>query len=129
MRISHTQHVATRNPPKIAELLDLDEEYRSQATAGQLHRIAPHKNNPEHAAWLPILHTHRGKRRYTAVYSNTERAHSLGKTDDWVVIYYDDGRGEEQCTVITAQRGPLSGRRIIRGRERECAQHYERQQN
>ncbi len=72
-----------------------------------------------------MLHTQRGARHYTALYSNTARAHELGKTHDWVVLYYDGERGERQCTVITAQRGPLKDRRIVRGREAECADHYQ----
>lgn len=60
----------------------------------------------------------------TALFSNTARAHQLGKTRDWVVLYYD-GRGRErQCTIITSEWGPLQGRRIVRGREAECALHY-----
>jgi DNA polymerase/3'-5' exonuclease PolX len=35
------------------------------------------------------------------------------------------GLGEKQCTVITSQRGPLTGKRIVRGREDECAKHYQ----
>jgi hypothetical protein len=41
-----------------------------------------------------------------------------------VVLYFDGPGGERQCTVITAERGRLSGRRIVRGREDECARHY-----
>jgi DNA polymerase (family X) len=71
-----------------------------------------------------VLHTQRGPRHYTALFSNTARAHELGRTSDWVVLYFD-GQGEErQCTVITASRGPLRGRRIVRGREQECLEHY-----
>ena len=46
-------------------------------------------------------------------------------TGDWVVIY-DDGVGqhERQRTVITSQFGPLAGKRIVRGREGECASYY-----
>jgi len=35
------------------------------------------------------------------------------------VIYWDDGHGERQCTVVTAQHGSLAGRRVVRGREAE----------
>ena len=85
-------------------------------------RIA--RSNPKHEVWLPILHTVRGERHYTALFSNTARAHQEGKTHDWVVIYHDSGRGERQCTVITAERGPMEGRRIVRGREGECSAYY-----
>jgi DNA polymerase (family X) len=106
-------------PPPVEELLDVDREYRERAHQGQLQTIAPRRFNPRHSAWLPILHTHRGKRHYTAMFSNTARAHRLGKTRDWVVLYYDGGRGEQQATVITSERGPLTGKRIVRGRENE----------
>lgn len=33
-------------------------------------------------------------------------------------------QGANQCTVVTAQRGPLEGKRIVRGRENECAERY-----
>ena len=107
-------------PPSVQEILDVDREYREKATAGQLVKIAPRRFNPSRDAWLPILHTTRGRRHYTALFSNTAFAHRLGRTDDWVVIYSDDGRGERQYTVITAGGGPLQGRRIVRGREAEC---------
>ena len=38
---------------------------------------------------------------------------------DWVVLFYDGGDGEGQCTVVTETRGPLEGQRVVRGRERE----------
>ena len=110
--------------PPVAELLDVDREYREKAAAGQLRNIAPRRFNPSGEAWLPVLHTQRGARHYTVLFSNTARAHQLGKTHDWVVLYYDGGRGEQQCTVITSQRGPLTGKRIVRGREGECISHY-----
>jgi DNA polymerase (family 10) len=110
--------------PPVAEILDVDREYRSGAAKGVLPRIAPKRFNPSRASWLPILHTARSDRHYTAVFSNTARAHQLGRTNDWVVIYYDAGSGERQCTVITARRGLLDGKRIVRGREAECSAYY-----
>ncbi|HEX7078503.1 MAG TPA: helix-hairpin-helix domain-containing protein [Candidatus Eisenbacteria bacterium] len=112
--------------PPVAEILDVDREYRERAAAGTLRKIAPRRLNPEGEAWLPILHAERGDRHYTVLYSNTARAHRLGKTRDWVVLFYDgEGRGaERQCTVITSDFGPLRGRRIVRGREDECLAHY-----
>jgi Holliday junction resolvasome RuvABC DNA-binding subunit len=115
--------VAAEEPP-VAELLDVDREYRDKAAAGQLRRIAPRRFNPGGEAWLPVLHTQRGERHYTVLFSNTARAHQLGKTHDWVVLYYDGGQGERQCTVITSQRGPLTGKRVVRGREGECVSYY-----
>jgi hypothetical protein len=107
--------------PPVSELLDVDREYREKAAAGKLRRIAPRRMNPEHRAWLPILHTERGSRHYTALFSNTATAHRLGRTQDWVVLYYDGRDGEQQCTVVTAERGPLKGRRVVRGREADGA--------
>lgn len=112
--------------PSIAELLDVDREYREKANAGTLQLIAPRRFNPRGEAWLPVLHSQRGTRHFTALYSNTARAHQLEKTRDWVVLYYDDGESDGQCTVVTARQGPLRGKRIVRGRESECASHYGR---
>jgi len=105
--------------PTVEELLDVDHEYREKAAAGELKLIAPRRFNPTGEAWLPVLHTQRGERRYTALYSNTARAHRAGKTRDWVVVYGDDGAGEHQYTVITATRGAHRGRRVVAGREFE----------
>jgi hypothetical protein len=110
--------------PPVAELLDVDHEYRRAAASDTLHKIAPRRFNRSREAWLPVLHTTRGSRHYTALFSNTARAHELKKTHDWVVLYYDHGDGEQQCTIITAGFGRLAGRRIVRGRERECEAHY-----
>jgi DNA polymerase (family 10) len=101
--------------PDLDEILDVDREYRDKAAAGELVRIAPRRFNPDHERWLPILHTTRGRRHYTALFSNTALAHRLGRTRDWVVIYWDDGHGEHQRTVVTAKQGPSAGRRIVRG--------------
>jgi hypothetical protein len=116
----------TRNQPSVAEILDIDREYSGKSSQGLLPTIAPRRFNLEHQKWLPILHTTRGDRHYTALFSNTPRAHQLNKTLDWVVIYYDGAGGERQCTVITAMYGPLVGKRIVRGREAECMEHHSR---
>lgn len=110
---------ADRDEPPVSELLDVDREYRERAAAGKLPTIAPRRFNPEGERWLPVLHTTRGARHYTALFSNTPVAHRAGRTHDWVVIYYD-GRGvEHQVTVVTATHGALAGRRVVRGREDE----------
>jgi putative hydrolase len=114
-----------RELPTVAELLDVDREYREGARSGRLPKIAPRRFNPDERQWLPILHTSRGDRHYTALFSNTARAHHLGKTDDWVVIYLEhDGGMDGQWTVVTGTGGPLRNRRIVRGREAECSTHY-----
>jgi DNA polymerase (family 10) len=112
--------------PSVEELLGVDAEYRGKSAAGELRRIAPRRLNPTGAAWLPVLHTTRGERHYTALFSNTPRAHRLGTTRDWVILYWDAGRGERQATVVTARAGPNAGLRIVRGREDECAEHHAR---
>jgi hypothetical protein len=112
--------------PSVAELLDIDQQYRRLVELDRLPKIAPRRFNPEGKAWLPILHAHRGERHYTALYSNTARAHELGTTRDWVVIYRDDSGDHGQWTVITAGLGKLKGKRVVCGREDECAAHYGR---
>jgi putative hydrolase len=114
----------SQNQPNVEELLGVDEEYRTRAKSGRLPRIAPRRFNPTHEAWLPVLHTARGSRHYTALFSNTARAHELGTVQDWVVIYRDDHDGHGRWTVITARLGRLKGKRIVRGRENECVEYY-----
>jgi DNA polymerase (family 10) len=123
-RIGRRQAIGDIALPPVAEILDVDREYRERAEQGDLPKIAPRRFNPNREAWLPVLHTRRGDRYYTALFSNTARAHELNRTRDWVVLYFDGHGGERQCTVITSQRGPLRGRRIVRGREEECLRHY-----
>jgi putative hydrolase len=94
------------------------------AKGGHLPRIAPRRYNPTREAWLPVWHTQCGPRHYTALYSNTSRAHEAGTTHDWVVIYRDDQEHGARWTVLTAQYGPLRGLRVVRGREDECREHY-----
>lgn len=113
--------VTIRRPP-VELLLDIDRSYREAAAAGTLRRIAPRRFNPRKEAWLPILHVERDGWIFTAMFSNTELAHRLGRTADWVVIYFHEPNGsEQQCTVVTEHRGALRGHRIVRGREAECA--------
>jgi Holliday junction resolvasome RuvABC DNA-binding subunit len=116
--------VRRNDEPEADLLLDVDREYREKATAGQLIKIAPKRFNPKGKAWLPVLHTVRGSWHFTALYSNTARAHQLGREADWVVIYFHrNNRAEGQRTVVTETRGEAAGRRVIRGREAESLQH------
>lgn len=123
-RVGRRQPIAGAPLPDVAEIIDVDREYRQGAQNASLPKIAPRRFNAAHDAWLPVLHTRREQRQYTALFSNTARAHELGRTRDWVVLYFDGPGGERQCTVITAMRGPMRGRRIVRGREDECLRHY-----
>ncbi len=108
--------------PSVQLLLKVDRMYRDRATAGKLPTIAPKRFNPDGKSWLPILHADREGWHFTALFSNTQRAHELGMTHDWVVIYFYDGEHhiEGQRTVVTETRGPMVGKRTVRGREREC---------
>lgn len=110
--------------PDVASLLAVDASYRERSARGELHRIAPRRFNPLGEAWLPILHTEQAGWHYTALFSNSARAHELHRARDWVVIYYARNGHEGQCTVVTEWRGALAGRRVVRGRERECSAHY-----
>jgi len=123
-RVRRRSPAASAFEPPVAELLDVDREYRHGARTGSLRRIAPRRFNPKHQAWLPILHTRRGEHEYTALFSNTARAHQLGRTHDWVVIYCDGGVAERQYTIVTAHSGTLAGCRVVRGREPECERAY-----
>jgi hypothetical protein len=107
--------------PSVAMLLDVDREYRAEVAAGTLPKIAPRRFNPSGEAWLPVLHTQRGDWHFTALFSNTARAHELDRLHDWVVIYGEDTEhGERQYTVITPRGGPWAGQRVVRGREGEA---------
>jgi NAD-dependent DNA ligase len=112
--------------PPVELILRVDSEYRQKAAADKLPRITPKRFNPENKAWLPILHTTHKHWHFTALYSNTARAHQLGRTTDWVVIYfYDDHHREGQHTVVTETHGSLQSSRVVRGHETECLQYYE----
>ena len=128
-RIRSSPIAAAGDEPPVSELLDVDREYREKAAAGRLRTIAPRRMNPSGEAWLPVMHTRREDRQYTALFSNTPRAHRFGRTHDWVVLYVEmpgpDGPdAERQYTVVTATSGPSNGRRVVRGREAECAAYY-----
>ena len=111
--------------PGVDRILAVDHDYRARAEAGSLPTISPRRFNPEGVAWLPIMHAESKGWHFTAMYSNTALAHRLGRTRDWVVVYfYNDHHQEGQHTVVTETRGPLTGRRVVRGRELECRRHY-----
>jgi putative hydrolase len=63
--------------PAVKLVLKVDEEYRTKAGAGKLPAITPRRFNPRNKAWLPILHTTYDHWHFTALYSNTARAHNL----------------------------------------------------
>lgn len=110
--------------PAVASLLAVDAEYRQRAAEGSLPTIIPRRFNPEARSWLPVLHVERDGWSWHALFSNTARAHRLGRTRDWVVVYWERDGHEGQCTVVTEGRGMLAGKRVVRSRESECAKHY-----
>ncbi|MFY0312062.1 DNA-binding protein [Leisingera sp. D0M16] len=111
--------------PPVQLLLVADAIYRKRAAAGKLRKIAPRRLNPEGEAWLPVLHLTRGGWHLTLLFSNSARAHALGRTADWVLLFchYED-EPEMQFTVVTQRQGSLEGRRVVRGRESECARYW-----
>ncbi|MCF8081093.1 MAG: hypothetical protein K9K88_17590 [Desulfobacterales bacterium] len=106
--------------PPVELLLEADKTYRRKAEKNELRKIAPKRFNPENRAWLPIMETEKDGWHFTVLYSNTKRAHDLDKVKDWVVIYYRKNSVENQCTVVTSNKGDLAGKRVVRGRESEC---------
>ena len=124
-RRSTRQTAVLTDEPTVKLLLDIDQHYREKAEADELPKIAPKRFNPEGVAWLPILHVTKSGWHFSALYSNTPRAHQLQRTHDWVVIYfYDKQHHEGQHTVVTETHGPLIGKRVVRGRENECLDYY-----
>jgi DNA polymerase (family 10) len=111
--------------PPVDTLLEVEKTYREKAEAEELKKIAPRRFNPQNKAWLPIMHTERNGWSFTALFSNTERAHELGFVKDWVVLYYDRDGSEGQVTVVTETHGSLQGKRVVRGREQECKVYYQ----
>jgi hypothetical protein len=112
-------------PPPVELLLGVDAEYRRRAAANELPRIAPRRFNPEGLAWLPIFETRKGGWTFRALFSNTAQAHALGRTRDWVVIFFERAGETQQCTVVTETRGPRRGERVVRGRESEVQSPHE----
>lgn len=104
--------------PAVADLLAVDEEFRSLAEARDL-RLS-WDGVPAEAGSAPVLQTRRGGWSFRATFSNTALAHRLGLTRDWVVIHFQDGATVGERTVVTETRNHLCGQRVVRGREREC---------
>lgn len=123
-------HMDSSHGPAVGLLLELDHSYRGKAALGELPTITPKRFNPGHEPWLPVLHSFIDGWHFTALYSNTARAHQLKRTRDWVVIYfYNDEHEEGQHTVVTETTGPLKGRRVVRGLEAQCIHHYQQSAN
>jgi len=116
------------NIPSVKLLLQVDAAYRDRASRNELKLIAPRRFNPKGIAWLPVMHTQYRGWYFTAMYSNTARAHQLNKSRDWVIIFTASNLEPDwQCTVVTETHGALKGRRVVRGQETACERHYERE--
>ena len=123
--VLHKEPHESFSEPSVQLILQIDHQYRQKARDGELPMIAPKRFNPEGKAWLPVMHVTRKGWHFTALFSNTARAHQLERTHDWVVIYFhDDQHHESQHTVVTETHGPLTGQRVVRGREAECREYY-----
>lgn len=110
----HTEVAEHPCLPTSEDVLSIDLEYRTKADLNHLPTIAPRRFNPTRAHWLPVLHTEREGQHFTAMFSNTARAHELGHTDDWVVISVD-GTDDMHWTVVTEPTGLRAGQRVVRG--------------
>jgi hypothetical protein len=113
-----------RGEPRVAEILAVDTEYRRGAEENELPTLSPNRFNPHNEPWLPLLAVRRNGWNYRARYSNSALAHRLGRTQDWVLVSFDDGVVSGQRTVVTESQGKFRGQRVVRGRERECREHY-----
>jgi hypothetical protein len=114
-----------RGEPPVEDLLAIDALYRERAGRDELPTVAPRRFNPLNEPWLPFFRADRNGWSYRAAYSNTALAHRLNRTQDWVVVSFNDGFTSGVRTVVTETRGDLRGRRVVRGRERECRAHYQ----
>ena len=68
---------------------------RADPSAGRGHAVRA-VAAPLRKAWLPVLHTARDDRHFTALFSNTANAHELGRTHDWVVMTMTTRNGNGQ---------------------------------
>jgi DNA polymerase (family 10) len=115
---------APKDEPALADLLAVDAEYLAGMEAEELPCLTPRKFNPDGERWLGIHISDRDGWKLKAMFSNTALAHRLGRTHDWVVVYFEKGETRGQRTVVTETQGDLAGRRVVRGRECECRAHY-----
>jgi hypothetical protein len=100
---------AAPGEPRIADLLQLDADYRERVKAQALP--------------LP-WHLERNGVSYRVDFCRNTLARRLQRTRDWVEVRYTGPEHQGQRLVVTEERGDLQGRRIVRGRERECRAYY-----
>lgn len=122
--VARDHKVVDQRPP-VSAILEVDKRYRARASRGTLRKISPRRFNPEHRVWLPVFHCELDGWSMTAMFSNTARAHYLDRTGDWVVVYYERDGVEGQCTVVTEHAGRMKDKRVVRGREAECAKQVD----
>jgi DNA polymerase (family X) len=103
--------------PSVADLLWVDHEYRRLARKNQLPTNTPGQSDPRGESESPLHFVRRHGWKYRAMFANTALAHRLGRSRDWVVIYFSNDKHRGQRTVVTERQGR---RRVVRGREREC---------
>jgi DNA polymerase/3'-5' exonuclease PolX len=96
--------------PAVAELLRLDAEYRLQIQRLRL----PTTSLLTCDGW-----------HYRLCFARSALARRLHQTRDWVEIHFTNGTQEGQRLVVTETHGDMEGRRVVRGRERECRAHYQ----
>ncbi len=123
-RFRHEELDRASAHPSVDLILAVDSEYRRKAEEGALRRVAPRRFNPTREVWLPVMEVDRDGWDFTALFSNTRRAHELDRTRDWVVIYYHRDGDDGQCTVVTSRAGRLRDLRVVRGREAESRQYH-----
>lgn len=90
--------------PGVDELLDVDRQYRQSGRH--------------------LLHTTRGVRSYSVLHSPSALARRMRQSDDWVIIDQEVPGPNPRWTVVTEWRGPMKGKRVVRGREEECFEFY-----
>lgn len=96
--------------PGVAELLQLDAEYRERVSRQTL----PLPWNLE-----------RNGVSYHIDFCRNVVARRLQRTHDWVEICYSGPGPPRQRLVVTEERGDLKGRRTVRGLEKECRAYYQ----
>jgi Helix-hairpin-helix domain len=98
--------------PSVAELLAVDEEFRTLLETQSARR--------EQVLGAPVLRTKRGAWSFRATLSQSPLAHRLKQARDWVVIHFENGQDSGERIIVTETRQHLDGQRVVRGREREC---------
>lgn len=104
--------------PTVPDLLALDQQYREWVAKDALFGESSEMTS------VYVLRKSFHGWHFRCLFSQGSLAARLGKSEDWVTIYFNDGSAYGERTVETAESGPLSGQRVVRGREKECQQYY-----